>query len=34
MNMLYVVFSANFCQGLCIVLFYTFDTQEVVFLID
>lgn len=34
MNMLYVVFSANFYQGLCIVLFYTFDTQEIVFLID
>ena len=32
--MLYVVFSANFYQGLCIVLFYTFDTQEIVFLID
>lgn len=34
MNMLYVVFSANLYQGLCIVLFYTFDTQEIVFLID
>ena len=31
MNLLYVVFSANFFQGLCIVLFYTFDTQEIVF---
>ena len=31
MNLLDVVFSANFFQGLCIVLFYTFDTQEIVF---